>query len=76
VRISGPVLTDLVLHLRFGKRAAPIRASRFLKSCYFFGGGRTPGERLQQDLSLEASPLPPHLDRVIDELRKQDEMIA
>jgi hypothetical protein len=34
------------------------------------------GERLQQDLSLEASPLPPYLDRLIDELRKQDEMIA
>jgi hypothetical protein len=32
--------------------------------------------RLQQDLSLEASPLPPYLDRLIDELRKQDEMIA
>jgi hypothetical protein len=31
------------------------------------------GERL---LSLEASPLPPYLDRLIDELRKQDEMIA
>jgi hypothetical protein len=31
------------------------------------------GERLQQDLSLEASPLPPYLDRLIDELRKQDE---
>jgi hypothetical protein len=30
------------------------------------------GERLQQDLSLEASPLPPYLDRLIDELRKQD----
>ena len=34
------------------------------------------GERLQQDLSFEASPLPPYLDRLIDELRKQDEMIA
>jgi hypothetical protein len=34
------------------------------------------GVRLQQDLSLEASPLPPYLDRLIDELRKQDEMIA
>jgi hypothetical protein len=31
---------------------------------------------LQQDLSLEASPLPPYLDRLIDELRKRDEMIA
>ena len=34
------------------------------------------GERLQQDLSLEASPLSPYLDRLVDELRKQDEMIA
>jgi hypothetical protein len=34
------------------------------------------GERLQQDLSLEASPLPAFLDRLIDELRKRDEMIA
>jgi hypothetical protein len=34
------------------------------------------GERLQQDLSLEASPLPPYLDRLIDELRKQDKLIA
>jgi hypothetical protein len=30
------------------------------------------GQRLQQDLSLEASPLPPYLSRLIDELRKQD----
>ena len=30
------------------------------------------GERLQQDLSLEASPLPLYLDRLIDELRKRD----
>jgi hypothetical protein len=34
------------------------------------------GERLQQDLGLEASPLPPYLSRLIDELRKQDEKIA
>ena len=34
------------------------------------------GERLQEDLSLEASPLPPYLSRLIDELRKRDEMIA
>jgi hypothetical protein len=34
------------------------------------------GERLQQDLSLEASPLPSYLNRLIDELRKQDEMIG
>jgi hypothetical protein len=33
------------------------------------------GERLQQDLSLEASRLPPYLRRLIDELRKRDEMI-
>jgi hypothetical protein len=31
------------------------------------------GERLQQDLRLETSPLPPYLDRLIDELRKRDE---
>jgi hypothetical protein len=30
------------------------------------------GERLRQDLSLEGSPLPPYLDRLIDELRKRD----
>jgi hypothetical protein len=30
------------------------------------------GDRLQQDLSLEASPLPPYLERLIDELRKQE----
>jgi hypothetical protein len=30
------------------------------------------GERLQQHLRLDASPLPPNLDRLIDELRKQD----
>jgi hypothetical protein len=30
------------------------------------------GERLQQDLSLEDSPLPPYLDRLIDELRKRE----
>jgi hypothetical protein len=33
------------------------------------------GERLQQDRSLEASPLPPYLDRLIDELRKHNEMM-
>jgi len=33
------------------------------------------GERLQQDLSLKASPLSPYLDRLIDELRKHDEMM-
>ena len=30
------------------------------------------GQRLQQDLRTEASPLPPYLDRLIDELRKRD----
>jgi hypothetical protein len=30
------------------------------------------GDRLQQDLSLEASPLPPYLERLVDELRKQE----
>jgi hypothetical protein len=30
------------------------------------------GERLQRDLRLEASPLPPYLDHLIDELRKRD----
>ncbi|MFY9957742.1 hypothetical protein [Bradyrhizobium sp.] len=34
------------------------------------------GDRLQQDLCLEASPLPRYLSRLIDELRKRDEMIA
>jgi hypothetical protein len=30
------------------------------------------GERFQQDLSLEASPLPPYLERLVDELRKRE----
>jgi len=30
------------------------------------------GKRLQQDLSLDDSPLPPYLDRLIDEYRKRD----
>jgi hypothetical protein len=30
------------------------------------------GDRLQQDLALEASPLPPYLERLVDELRKRD----
>jgi hypothetical protein len=30
------------------------------------------GERLQQDLRLEVSRLPPYLNRLIDELRKRD----
>ena len=30
------------------------------------------GDRLQQDLAREASPLPPYLERLVDELRKQE----
>ena len=30
------------------------------------------GDGLQQNLSLEASPLPPYLERLVDELRKQE----
>ena len=30
------------------------------------------GDRLQQHLALEASPLPPYLERLVDELRKRD----
>ena len=30
------------------------------------------GERLQQNLSLDASPLPPYLERLVDELRKRE----
>jgi len=30
------------------------------------------GDRLQQDLALEASPPPPYLERLVDELRKRD----
>ena len=30
------------------------------------------GDRLQQDLALDTSPLPPYLERLIDELRKQE----
>jgi hypothetical protein len=29
------------------------------------------GDRLQQDLTFEASPLPPYLERLVDELRKR-----
>jgi hypothetical protein len=29
-------------------------------------------DRLQRELSLEISPLPPYLERLIDELRKQE----
>jgi hypothetical protein len=30
------------------------------------------GDRLQQSLSREAPPLPPYLERLVDELRKQE----
>jgi hypothetical protein len=30
------------------------------------------GDRLQQDLALEGSPLPPYLERLVDELRKRE----
>ncbi|WP_128932489.1 hypothetical protein [Bradyrhizobium zhanjiangense] len=30
------------------------------------------GNRLQEDLFLEASPLPPYLERLVNELRKQE----
>jgi hypothetical protein len=30
------------------------------------------GDRFQQDLASEASPLPPYLERLVDELRKQE----
>lgn len=30
------------------------------------------GDSLQQSLSLEASPVPPYLERLVDELRKQE----
>lgn len=30
------------------------------------------GDRLQQDLALEVSPLPPYLKRLVDEFRKQE----
>jgi hypothetical protein len=30
------------------------------------------GDRWQQDLSLEASTLPPYLERLVDELRKRE----
>jgi len=31
------------------------------------------GERLQEDLRPETSPLPPYLSRLMDEMRSQDE---
>jgi hypothetical protein len=30
------------------------------------------GDRLRQDLAHRASPLPPYLERLVDELRKQE----
>jgi hypothetical protein len=30
------------------------------------------GNRLQQDLASEASPLPPYLERLVDELRQRE----
>ena len=30
------------------------------------------GDRLQQDLASEASPLPPYLEGLVDELRKRE----
>lgn len=30
------------------------------------------GDRLQQDLAHEVSPLPPYLERLVDEMRKQE----
>jgi hypothetical protein len=30
------------------------------------------GDRLQQDLTHEALPLPPYLERLVDEFRKQE----
>jgi hypothetical protein len=30
------------------------------------------GDRLQQNLSREASPLPPYIERLVDELLKQE----
>jgi hypothetical protein len=32
------------------------------------------GERLQHHLRLKASPLPPYLSRLVDELRKRDKL--
>jgi hypothetical protein len=32
------------------------------------------GDRLQRNLSREASPLPPDLERLVDELRKQERL--
>jgi hypothetical protein len=31
------------------------------------------GERLQQDLRPETSPLPPHLQRLLEELHRRDD---
>jgi len=34
--------------------------------------GDEAGNRLQEDLFLEASPLPPYLERLVNDLRKQE----
>jgi hypothetical protein len=34
------------------------------------------GDRLEQDLAHKASPLPPHLERLVDELRKQERRLT
>ena len=34
------------------------------------------GDRLQRDLALETSPLPPYLERLIDQLRKRDRWVG
>ena len=34
------------------------------------------GERLQQDLTHEALPLPPYLERLVDEFRKQERRLV
>nr|WP_247342489.1 hypothetical protein [Bradyrhizobium sp. 61] len=34
------------------------------------------GDRLQKDLTPKVSPLPPYLERLVDELRKQERHLA
>ena len=34
------------------------------------------GDRLQQDLTHEALPLPPYLERLVDEFRKQERRLV
>ncbi|RXG83534.1 hypothetical protein EAS61_42015 [Bradyrhizobium zhanjiangense] len=36
--------------------------------------GDEAGNRLQEDLFLEASPLPPYLERLVNDLRKQERL--